>query len=135
MDAAPHTHNAQHEPAELRRGFDEAQAEWSGQRRDLDGRLAAVTRERDELARAKAHLLGLLSKHVRARFGPISETLSLAQMTLFAQTIEREVDAAVNESSMLDEDGSVVGAHRRKKGRKAMPDHLPRETIVHDLPE
>src|ERR1700674_2934041 len=131
MDAA---HDAQHELAELRRHFDEAQAEWSRQHRDLDGRLAAVTRERDELARAKAQLLALLSKHVRARFGPISETLSLAQMTLFAQIIEREVDATVSESSTLDEDGSVVvGAHRRKKkGRKAIPDHLPRETIVID---
>src|ERR1700690_4178356 len=136
MDAAPHTHNAQHEPAELRRGFDEAQAEWSGQRRDLDGRLAAVTRERDELARAKAPLLGLLSKHVRARFGPISETLSLAQMPVFSQTSEREVETAVNESSMLDEPDGSFAAHRRKKqGRKAIPDHLPRETIVHDLPE
>ena len=128
MDAPPHTHNAQQELVELKRRFAESEARWARER-------DALVRERDALALAKAQLLALLSKHVRARFGPISETLSLAQMTLFSQTIEREVETAVNESSMLDEDGSVVGAHRRKKGRKAMPDHLPRETIVHDLPE
>jgi transposase len=127
MDAA---HDAQHELAELRRRFAESEARWSRER-------DALVRERDALARAKAPLLALLSKHVRARFGPISETLSLAQMTLFAQVLEREVETTVSESSTLDEDGSVVvGAHRRKKqGRRAIPDHLPRETIVHDLPE
>lgn len=137
MDAAPHTHDAQHELAEMRRRFAESEARWSRERDALVRERDTLARERDALALAKAQLLALLSKHVRARFGPISETMSLAQMTLFAQVLQREVETTVHESSTLDEDGSVaVGAHRRKKqGRQAIPDHLPRETIVHDLPE
>jgi transposase len=128
MDATRH---AEYELAELKRRFAEAEARWSRERDTL-------VKERDELARLKAHLLALLSKHVRARFGTLSEKLSLEQMTLFAQVLEKEAAAAAAESSTLDGgDGSIlVGAHRRKKkGRGAIPENLPRETTVHDLPQ
>jgi len=129
--ALPSPASHERELADLRRRFAEAEALWSRERE-------ALVRERDDLARAKARLLELLSKHVRARFGALSEKLSPAQLTLFAQTLEREVEATVAQSSTLeDPDGTVaVGAHRRKKkGRGAIPDTLPRETVVHDLPE
>src|SRR5271170_5340003 len=101
MDAATNTSH-EHELAELRRRFAEAEAGWARER-------AALVRERDELAQAKAHLLAQLSKHVRARFGAISEKLSLEQMTLFSKILEREVEAAVSQTSTLDEpDGSIA---------------------------
>lgn len=62
-----------------------------------------------------------------ARFGPRIEKLDAEQLNLF----DREIIAA---QAAAEDDSTLVHAHRRSNGgRKPIPDHLPRETIRHDL--
>ena len=72
------------------------------------------------------------------RFGVRSERSVPGQMGLFNEA-ETLCDEAAREagSEELEEDSIEVPAHTRRKrgGRRPLPDFLPREEIVHDLPE
>jgi transposase len=81
-----------------------------------------------ELARLREQLNLLLAK----RYGPSSEKLSPDQLGLF-----NEAEADVENLSEQEAAEAVpVAAHARKRrGRKPLPDYLPRVRIEHDLPE
>lgn len=89
--------------------------------------LAAQQREIEQLK----HYVALL---LRARYGPRSEKVDPNQLALF--------DTQVGEDSrppdVQDDDTSldvVVREHRRRGGRTALPENLPREQVEHDLAE
>ena len=65
------------------------------------------------------------------RYAASSEKISPDQICLFD---EAEADVPTIEGA--DDDVILVPAHTRKKrGRKPLPDNLPRVDVVHDLPE
>ena len=65
------------------------------------------------------------------RYAASSEKLSPDQIRLFDEA-ESEAASAVD----VDDDVIIVPAHKRKKrGRKPLPDNLPRIDMVHEIPE
>jgi len=71
------------------------------------------------------------------RYAASSEKLSPDQISLFD---EAELDGAANLDATSDASTEVVeitvAAHQRKKrGRKPLPDHLPRVDVIHELAE
>jgi len=81
-----------------------------------------------ELARLREQLNLLLAK----RYGPSSEKISPDQLRLFNEA-EAEGEPLADEQPPAS---IPVAAHeRQRRGRKPLPDTLPRERIEHDLPE
>jgi transposase len=81
----------------------------------------------DENVRLKEQIRLMLAK----RFGPSSEKQPAAQMGLF-----NEAEATVAEDAAEPEETLQVPAHERaKRGRRPLPDLLPRVDVIHDLPE
>ncbi len=64
----------------------------------------------------------------RERFGSSSEQLE--QLQLF-----NEAEAELEQNGHTDTDTLAVKAHRKRAGRPALPPDLPREEIIHELPE
>ena len=91
---------------------------------------ATIASLQARLARMEHYLEQLL----RNKFGPRSERLDPSQLQLFDQA---DADTSDDESSAPDDslnDPVVVREHRRHGGgRQSLPDHLPRETVEHDL--
>jgi len=89
-----------------------------------------------ENARLSAEVLTLqeqLNLALARRYAASSEKLSPDQINLFNEA-EREADLAVGEED--DTDTVDVPAHTRKKrGRKPLPDTLPRVEVIHEIPE
>ena len=94
--------------------------------------LTQAAREREyetEIRRLREQLNLLLAK----RFGPSSERCSPDQLRLFN---EAEADAAILPEEQPAEEAVPVAAQARKpRGRKPLPEYLPRVRIEHDLPE
>lgn len=67
---------------------------------------------------------------VRAKYGRLSETISVGQLQLFASE-EDEQEAAREEKPAVDEERATRPGHGRKKPSK----ELPRRRVVHELPE
>ena len=78
----------------------------------------------------------------------LHDELSLLRHKIFGRHSERFTPEDILQSSLFDEpeqaapgtEGSVevieVAAHQRgKRGRRALPSDLPREEVVHDIPE
>jgi len=93
-----------------------------------------------ENQRYKVQVLTLteqLNLALARRYAASSEKLSPDQISLFDEAEldgEAEADSVVDVS--IDDDDITVAAHKRKKrGRKPLPDHLPRIEIIHELPE
>lgn len=72
-----------------------------------------------------------LNKQLGYRFGSSSEKLDDKQMPLFGEEAPENVDVESVETA--DESITVASFKRKKKGRKPLPEHLPREDVVHDL--
>lgn len=81
-----------------------------------------------ELARLREQLNLLLAK----RYGPSSEKHSPDQLGLFNEA-ESEAQNPPEEEPV--EAVSVAAHERKRRGRKPLPDYLPRVRIEHDLPE
>jgi transposase len=93
--------------------------------------------EKASLIDAQAEELRTLREYIRLlkhqRFGRKSEQANDAQIWLF-----NEAEATVPEADLGEEadDSVFVEAHTRKKrGRKPLPDWIPRVEILHDLPD
>jgi transposase len=91
--------------------------------------------EKSSLVDAQAEEIRVLREYIRLlkhhRFGRTSEKSSGEQIRLFN---EAELEAGGAEAE--DEAPIAVEAHtRRKRGRKPLPDWIPRVEIVHDLPD
>lgn len=96
-------------------------------------------RERDAtIVERDRQLRDLLAKF-RKQFGRSSErmnTLSDAQLILFKEAIDAENAASQKGTAENDEaetPGTHVKAHNRRNGRVAIPKHIPREHVVHEL--
>ena len=78
-------------------------------------------------------LLEQLAQARQQRFGRSSEQLNPHQLSLFDEA-EHACDDDALESAPSDTDSITVKPHRRKKrGRVALPDDLPREERIYDL--
>jgi len=86
------------------------------------------------------------NKHLQARVLTLQEQLNLALARRYAASSEKispdqlrffnEAEDDVETAEPSEEETITVPAHERKKrGRKKLPDALPRVKVVHDLPE
>ena len=97
----------------------------------------AITEYSEEIAQLREYIRLFKSQ----RFGSSSERSDSSQLGLFneAEAESNENDSETSGDGDSEEQVSTVDipAHSRKRrgGRKPLPDHLPREEIVHDLPE
>ena len=84
---------------------------------------------RDDELRILRDYIRLLKHH---RFGRKSERLSDDQLWIFDEAEAAEAP----EAEEADDDTVAVPAHtRRKRGRKPLPEWIPRVEVLHDLPE
>ena len=68
------------------------------------------------------------------KYGPSSDKVSTDQLGLFNEA--EEVDESQESDAHQEPDSTTVKSHARKaRPRVAIPDDLPREDIIHDLPE
>jgi transposase len=93
--------------------------------------------EKSSLIDAQAEELRTLREYIRLlkhqRFGRKSEQANDAQIWLFNEAEATSDDGDVEEEA---DDSVIVEAHTRKKrGRKPLPDWIPRVEILHDLPD
>ena len=74
----------------------------------------------------------LLAAMKQRQFGATSEKLSPDQLALFNEAeVEPENETDIN----IDTDTITVPTHQRRAHKRlSIPDHLPREDIIHDLP-
>jgi len=87
-----------------------------------------ITRRDSQLAALKEEIQRLLLK----RFGNSSEKISVDQLGLF-----NEAEELVNEAEPdVATESTTVKSHQRKtRPRVSIPAELPREEIIHDLPD
>ena len=88
---------------------------------------------RAQLAEREAQVCSLQEQirlYLQRRFSASSEKISPDQIGLF-----NEAEAVVEEEQVESETTSVKSHARRTQPRVSIPDALPREDIVHDLPE
>jgi transposase/prefoldin subunit 5 len=86
----------------------------------------------------KSEQISTLEEYIRLlkqqRFGTSSERASIDQLGLFNEA--EATDAAEDDAAVDEAPGMPVAAHTRKKrGRRPLPDVLPRVEIIHDLAE
>jgi len=89
---------------------------------------------RNEQLESKVILLQeQLNLALAKRYAASSEKVSPDQIRLFN---EAEADSEAAATRDMDDEVVVVPAHqRRKRGRKPLPEHLPRVDVVYELPE
>lgn len=85
--------------------------------------LHQTEREKDQLRHRLMQLL-------RARFGPRAEKIAPNQMALFAQEILQEAQTPPPPAEAPAPEKPQAPGH----GRRRLPSHLPRQTVVHDVP-
>jgi len=99
---------------------------------------AAIVEHKATIAERDRQLRDLLAKF-RKQFGRSSErmnALSDAQLILFKEAIDAENASSQKDVAGNDEaesPGTQVKAHTRRNGRVAIPKHIPREHVVHEL--
>ncbi|UVK50138.1 IS66 family transposase (plasmid) [Mesorhizobium sp. AR02] len=103
---------------------------------------------------ARIAVLQAENRQLAERVVKLEEELALARSHRFAPKSEKHVDRLFNEAEQVadeddagSEDGNVVDLpdtgfpstekkpEGKKRGRKALPEHLPRERVEYDLPE
>lgn len=91
-----------------------------------------------ENRRYKVQVLTLteqLNLALARRYAASSEKLSPDQIALFDEA-EFDADTVPESDVDVDDEEITVAAHTRKKrGRKPIPDHLPRIDVIHEIPE
>ena len=92
-----------------------------------------------ENQRYKVQVLTLtehLNLALARRYAASSEKLSPDQISLFDEAeLDSKVLDTVVDASFGDEEITVAAHQRKKRGRKPLPDHLPRIDVVHELAE
>ena len=91
------------------------------------------------------------NRHLTARVAQLEEDLALARLHRFAPKSEKHIDRLFNEAEQVvdeddgdREDGEVIdlpdtglspaeSGPGKKRGRKPLPEHLPRERVEYDL--
>jgi transposase len=115
---------------------------------DIDALKSLVADQTTKLAdvTARNEQLTTENQHYKTRVLTLQEQLNLALARRYAASSEKispdqvcmfnEAEAAVDTVPDADDDLITVPAHTRKKrGRKPLPENLPRVDVVHDLPE
>jgi len=101
----------------------------------LQAEQQTVTQRNEQL---KAQVLSLqeqLNLAIARRYAASSEKISPDQIFLFDEA-EAGAGAEVDEADPSDDATVTVAAHQRKKrGRKPIPDNLPRIEVIHELAE
>jgi transposase len=93
----------------------------------MDEQQATITGLQQRMQRLEHYVEQLL----RSKYGPRSERVDPHQLQLFDAAA---TTADVSTSNADETDAVVVKEHRRRGGgRNALPDHLPREVVEHDL--
>ena len=107
----------------------------------MGGEITALPSDVEGLQR----LVGSLMQQVSV----LEDELRLLRHRIFGRRSERQIPGEANQSTLFDEaemaptgaeeiaaPGVTVAAHTRAKpGRKPLPADLPREEVVHDIPE
>lgn len=91
------------------------------------------------------------NRQLTERVIKLEEELALAQLHRFAPRSEKHIDRLFNEAEQIgdEDDGedddvvalpdtglpATVGTTGKKRGRKALPENLPRERVEYDLPD
>jgi transposase len=114
------------DPAALRAVALDMQAQIEAQASLLEQKTSLVAAQSDELKLLREYIR--LLKHYR--FGRSSEKSGELQGDLF-----NEAEHAVVDSEGDEEEVQVEAHGRKKRGRKPIPASLPREEVLHDLPE
>ena len=97
---------------------------------DVDALKALVDKQAATIAALQEELRLALHK----RFAASSEKTSPDQFNLFNEAEQTQSEAAA--VAIAEEPTTTVPEHERKtRGRKPLPDHLPRTRIEHDIPE
>ncbi len=95
----------------------------------------AVDQKNEQLTARILSLQEQLNLALARRYAASSEKLSPDQICLFDEA-ELDGKAALSTDADAGDDEIMVAAHKRKKrGRKPLPDHLPRIDVIHELPE
>ena len=61
--------------------------------------------------------------------------INIDQLPLFNEAELAEDGFIINEKKSSENEVVIKGYTRKKRGRKSIPDHLPRKEIIHDLSE
>jgi transposase len=108
--------------------------ELTTQKQELTTQAQTVSEYREEVSQLREYIRLLKSQ----RFGPSSERTVPGQLGLFNEAEAlRDEQSDEEEPSEKDEASIEIPAHTRGKrgGRRPLPEFLPREEILHDLPE
>ena len=96
----------------------------------------AVHQKNEQLKVQVLTLTEQLNLALARRYAASSEKLSPDQISLFDEAeLDCEVLDTVVDTSSDDEEITVAAHQRKKRGRKPLPDHLPRVDVVHELAE
>ena len=105
----------------------------------LDQFVVQIEQLTTENQRYKVQVLTLteqLNLALARRYAASSEKLSPDQISLFDEAeLDNEVLDIVVDASTDDDEITVAAHQRKKRGRKPLPDHLPRIDVVHELAE
>jgi transposase len=100
----------------------------------LIAQLDAINREQaktiDEQQRVAARLQQQVEQLLKRLYGPRAERIDPKQLVLFAQEL---IAAHVPEAAPEEEAPAPAPAAKKGHGRKALPNDLPRQRIVHDV--
>lgn len=97
----------------------------------MDEQQATIAGLQQRMQRLEHYVEQLL----RSKYGPRNERVDPNQLALFDDE-QRQPPEGSPPTDGGGEEGVVVRAHRRRGGgRSRLPDHLPRETVEHDLSE
>ncbi len=92
---------------------------------------AALESKTEEISQLKQQYYELMQFYRQQKFGASSEQLNPYQENLFDE-VEQQAHTV---DDVEDNNIEVKGYTKNRKGRAKLPDHLPREDIIHDLPE
>lgn len=125
------------DPATLKSIIQDLHQELAQREADLVQHKAVIDQQQQTLE-ASAQRIATLEQQVillvRHRYGPRSEKIDANQLLLFGQSVLPLTDAQPASPQMPGE----VPANRPRKqghGRRVIPADLPRQTVVHDVPE
>src|SRR5471032_1716350 len=118
------------DPAELRTFAVGLQAELARKDIELAANAAEIHAKTLHIEKLKVQLAVLR----RARFGRSSEKLDheIEQLELLIGELEEDVAAQDARAGTTDPNTAAKPRQRRHPVRKPLPDHLPRETVIHE---
>lgn len=128
-------------PADLPDSVEDLRALVLSQQAEIEAHAEQAAKDEQTISEYTEEI-GQLREYIRLlksqRFGPRSERSSSEQMGLFNEA-EATAEEGVGEEAEAGSGEAVVEvpAHTRRKrgGRRPLPAYLPREEIVHDVPE